>query len=315
MTPSEFKGLWSNLQTEKRARSSRAGRGGSDSPSAMCLGQGTKATPLAKVVKCVMAPNVPAHYSSKTGFGSTKETFYGKLILEDPTVRDADFLGVSGEIAFFMRPGIIEMSRLLASIKPSMLVKLELTNFFRGSAMLAPNAVVAKFWELPRATPGNEYFALHLRQREKDCLKEVNDNFEINPELSKKLSEKQQQFVRTQCAIPVSHVEENLLQRYEISRTATKFFLASDHENMVLEKSLVENHNAVMYSGKFDHKSLQGLAMDFFLLVGGKYFSGNQLSSISQNVCMMRLGLGLNGCHGCVVNYALQVYNPIDDVV
>lgn len=312
VTPSEFRSLWSTATLARRRRS--AGE-----PTAVCLGQGTKATPLAKAVKCTMEPSIPAHYNSKTGFASTKDSFYGKIMLEKPSVVSADFLGISGEIAFFMRPGFLEMARLLAAIKPSMGILAELRSFYRTSG-LSPNPEIDRFWGISSAANvpsslSGQYFALHLRQREKDCLKEVNDALELNPDLLKKLGPEQAQAIRTQCAIPVSHVEDNLFKRYGIPIQDTRFFLASDHENVVLEKALVETRGAVMYSGsKFEHKSLQGLAMDFFLLVGAKYFSGNQLSSISQNVCMMRLGHGLSGCHGCVLDYALQLYNPIDEV-
>lgn len=132
------------------------------------------------------------------------------------------------------------------------------------------------------------------------------------------LSAEQLKAVRVQCAIPVAYVNEQLIKRNGIRASiaakhdsgSVRMFLASDHENMVLERALVNDRGAVMYQGKFGHKSLLGLALDFFVMAGGEHFSGNQLSSISQNVCFVRLGLGLR-CLGFVAEYALHLSAPL----
>ena len=77
-------------------------------------------------------------------------------------------------------------------------------------------------------------------------------------------------------------------------------FVASDHQNVTAETALTSQlHAATMYRGKFPTKELggmKGLATDFFLLVGARWFAMNQVSSISQNACYARLGRACSGC-------------------
>lgn len=55
-------------------------------------------------------------------------------------------------------------------------------------------------------------------------------------------------------------------------------------------------------------ESLHSLAVDFFVMSRGRYFRGNMLSSVSQHVCLRRLGRGL-ACNGAFPGYYHVLYH------
>jgi hypothetical protein len=111
--------------------------------------------------------------------------------------------------------------------------------------------------------------------------------------------------VSTQCAITVDHVH-SLMASLRLSIDHQLMFVASDHQNLALEKAL-QLKGAVMQE-KGD--GLRALTVDFFLLQEAEYFTGNQLSSVTQNVCFMRLGRG-RGCHGFIPSFSRYHSRPV----
>ncbi len=267
---------------------------------AACFGQGVAGTPLkriggGKAIKCSMQPHVPAHYNTRRATNTTAE-FLPRILRAQE-----DMLVLSGQIAFFLRPGLADFSAIFGLLKPAAEIADEVAAFVRRSPFMASGGV----------------FSIHLRQRERDCLKEVGEAREDGAAWLTGMSRDDWTIVETQCAITTKHVVA-LLHRLGLCLDREQpMFLASDHENRLLEQALVA-HGAVMYEGgKFhtrEHGGLKGLAVDFFLLVQGAYFTGNQLSSISQNVCFMRLGQGLS-CDGFLEPLARYLVRDISQVV
>ena len=252
---------------------------------AACFGQGVSGTPLkrlggGKAVKCAMQPHVPAHYNTRRATNTTAEFL--------PRIAGAteDVLVLSGQIAFFLRAGLAEFATIFSLLGPSKEIAEEVMSFTKQKLLASQGRV----------------FSIHLRQREKDCLKEVGEAQEDGARWLLSMSDDDWKVIRTQCAITTRHVTA-LMHRLSLCLDREQpMFLASDHENKELERALVSS-GAVMYEGgRFhtkEHGGLKGLAVDFFLLVQGAYFTGNQLSSISQNACFMRLGQG-KPCNGFV---------------
>jgi hypothetical protein len=229
-----------------------------------------------------MQPHIPAHYNTRSGTNTTA------LFLPRILSAKEDVVVVSGQIAFFLRPGLSEFAAIFGLLKPAPEIAAEVMAFSKQ--------------RLPGPADG-KLFTIHLRQRERDCLKEVREAREDGGAHLHRMTPADWKVIETQCAITTKHVAA-LFARHGLclgSREAA-VFLASDHENLALEKALVER-GAVMYDGgRFhtrEHGGLKGLAVDFFLLIRGDFFTGNQLSSITQNVCFVRLGRGL-ACDGFV---------------
>lgn len=250
---------------------------------AECFGQGFADTPLKRFVgraaRCVHAAGVPRYYNSRYGARVTR-TFLPR-ILASP----ADILVLSGEVAFFMRAGLALHAAAYRHLRPNAEIAAEVTNFEKS--------------KLGHAA-GSGYFAVHLRQRERECMKEVRDSFDDGAAHLGRLGAAARTVISTQCAVTVPHVR--CLQQSLGLRDTFPMFLASDHQNLALEQDLVA-HGAVMYEGGRFHTreigGLKGMAVDFFLMARARYFTGNQLSSVTQNACFMRLGSG-RGCHGVV---------------
>lgn len=269
-----------------------------DAKTAVCLGQGTMDTPLKRYVrKCHMVPGIPAYYDAR--YGATTTLTFASLLWEKKELRDATFVGLGGEIAFFLRPGLVEMAALVSRIRPTKIIADEILAFQKKQSL------ISSLSSEDRDGVERGYFGIHLRQREKECMKEVMNSFADGAARLQSLSSEQKSAIETQCALTVTYVEKVMATTK--AKKETKLFLASDHENRVLEENLV-TRGAVMYtSGKFhtkEHDGLQGLAVDFFMLQESQFFTGNQLSSISQNCCYARLAKGLE-CHGFVVPFAL----------
>ncbi|CUG87097.1 Hypothetical protein, putative [Bodo saltans] len=203
---------------------------------------------------------------------------------------------LSGELAFFLRPGLAEMAALFGLLEPANHVR-DAVNIFK------------------RAQFGTEaippYFGIHLRRREQECLKEIGESREDGGELLKPMDDDARgwgravethgrawRIVSTQCAITVDHVKA-LMSSLRLLMDHQLMFLGSDHQDMKLEKALVDR-GAVMFG---DDGGLLGLSVDYFMLGEGKYFTGNQLSSITQNVCYRRLGRG-QGCNGFIPSFS-----------
>ena len=245
----------------------------------LCFGQGVDDTPLRHALKCRMAPDVPAHYNARFGAETTKAHFFPKVVKAKET-----FVGLSGEIAFFMRVGLEAAAAIYGLLRPSAAVQKELAAFTQSAFQ-----------------GDRSYFALHLRMRERDCLVELRHAFTV---VGASLSSSERRVLETQCSVTVQYVRDTM-KSVGVTLGGAKFFLASDHQNATLEKALVEA-GAVVYKGSGTASgALTDLAVDFFAMVQAKFFTGNQLSSISQNACFVRLGRG-SACHGVVESFARE---------
>jgi hypothetical protein len=253
-------------------------------PTVACLGQKFDDTPLKRLLKgpakmkCRLDPSIPSHYNTRNGMRITQEYFNSHVTKAQETL-----LVLSGELAFFLRPGLAEMAALFGLLEPANHVRDVVTAFKRknfGSAEIPP------------------YFGIHLRRREQECLKEITESREDGGELLKAMDDDAWRIVSTQCAITVDHVKA-LMASLRLLMDHQPMFLGSDHQDMKLEKALVDR-GAVMFG---DDGGLLGLSVDFFMLGEGMYFTGNQLSSITQNVCYRRLGRG-RGCNGFIPSFS-----------
>jgi hypothetical protein len=304
-THKEFATRWGALPAGKR--------------SAACAGQGVSDTPIkSQVRKCRMVPGVPAHYDSRLGVDTTK-TMLG-IIAAAAEAREATFLGVSGEIAFFMRPGLLEQVAAAMHVTPAAHIVAEAAEYAGKTGLTLSGAggesADVKAGGTPEAA-GRPYFGLHLRQREKECMKEMGHTWADGGAALEGVPEAVQRAIEGQCAVTVGQFDGLVagLRLAVGSETAQeRLFLASDHQNMALEKSLV-GRGAVMYAGgKFHTREmggLEGLGVDFHMLQRAAHFTGNQLSSVSQNVCFHRLGKGL-GCEGFVMPFTLYHSRNVD---
>lgn len=262
----------------------RIGRDSSPSspPTSACLGQKFDDTPLKKMLrgpakmKCRLDPSVPAHYNTRNGMRITREYFVSHISKAQETL-----LVLSGELAFFLRPGLVELAALFGLLEP--------VHNVRG--------IVQEFQRKNFGAGTPTYFGIHLRRREQECLKEIHESREDGGAgLLRDMTDEHWRIVSTQCAITVDHVKA-LMSSLRLLIDHQPMFLGSDHQDMKLEKALMER-GAVMYTSS-DANGLLALSVDYFMLSEGMYFTGNQLSSITQNVCYRRLGRGL-GCHGFI---------------
>ena len=267
-----------------------------------------------------MVPGIPAHYDSRYGVTSTAHML--SLILSHRSVREAAFLSFSGELAFFMRPGLLEAVATTMRVTPQRASVDEAVAFatkqglkFSGSDRSNPDG--------PQA--GQPYLALHLRQRENECMKEMKHTwadatsedlaFAIPPE-ARKTIEGHCAYTAAQFTALHAAVTGGRHRTVGSHGSTLRYFLASDHQNQALERDLVSK-GAVMYDGgKFTTQekgngALQGLGVDFYLLLRAAAFTGNQLSSISQNACFWRLGHGL-GCDGFYADFTLHHARSVD---
>lgn len=273
--------------------------------SAVCFGQGVADTPLKRFgVSCRMVSGVPANYNVRRGARLTRQYF--DMVVESA---DARLVVVSGEIAFFLRPGLAAVSAVLALLEPANEIAAEVDAFI--ARRLSPTAAAANVSSRAQPLP---YFALHLRQREAECMREVTDSFEDGKDLLGTLAGDERRVIEAQCAITLPYVRSLQASLGFRVSAETPMFLASDHENMVLERALLKEGAVPYEGGRFHTKEfggLPGLTVDFFVMVRAAYFTGNQLSSVSQNVCFVRLGRG-KACHGIIPAFMAHHTRPVD---
>jgi hypothetical protein len=290
--------------------------------SAVCVGQDIKSTPIKAYVRCRLLPGVPAHYDARYGVTSTKP-FIG-LATSEPSVTAATFLGLSGEIAFFIRPGLLEQVAASMRVQPVPEIVEEARSFAAKAGLRLdgssedPSAARATATSTASSRPA-PYFALHLRQREKECMKEMNHSWTDSQGLLSGLTEETRRRISGQCAVTVAQLDDMLaaLGLTVGDKGALKLYLASDHQSVALEQALLRR-GAIMYEGGKYHTremgGLQGLGVDYTLLLRAHRFTGNQLSSVSQNCCFHRLGKGLP-CDGFVADFTLYHSRVVDGSV
>eukprot|EP00756_Hemistasia_phaeocysticola_P058376 Hpha_TRINITY_DN35000_c0_g1::TRINITY_DN35000_c0_g1_i1::g.82723::m.82723 len=241
-----------------------------------CFGQVIHDMPLGKYgrMKCT------------NGFGPVDRFFhmheFRKVVSEalpHMMASTARVINLSGQLAFFLRPGLKLMSQ--------------------GFGLLRPAADVAEDTERFRNVtfgPGSEYLAVHLRYREGQCMNEIQSDFQRTFNISEELLERMQE----QCTINYRYADRTLQEslgpkamsvRADPNRFCCPTFFASDHQNRTAEQDFL-TRGAAPYKGRYHTKELgglKGLSADYFLLRGGHTFIGNSASSISQDVCFGRL--------------------------
>ena len=321
-----------------------------------CLGQGMKGTRfrhMPNVVRCPSKLDLPAHYNSRHSVRISRG------LISNYVIPNKDgFLVISGQITFYMRPGLWDMARLLRHLRPSpevaALVDQQLLgNFFkkeaataasdgtsvasRLSALQVNSEAVAKasLGSPSRLHPGAAslqtfpvypYFSVHSRSREVDCLLEMSYDEGDNggylaamgsaggpvptgggeafaPEPNDEGwdpkapvptgSSDRWGAARKQCRIGTDLVDAVVAET--APQNGTRLFLASDGQNLPFEEAM--SARGALRAGAVGGGELTAMAVDFFLMAAGLHFTGNQLSSVSQNVCLMRLGNGLT-CDG-----------------
>eukprot|EP00754_Rhynchopus_humris_P042823 Rhum_TRINITY_DN277_c1_g1::Rhum_TRINITY_DN277_c1_g1_i1::g.1009::m.1009 len=251
-----------------------------------CLGQTIDDTPFGKAIggkKC-------RHGSFPKAFENARFKEFvarGVEALGHADVRGAKIVNLSGQLAFYARPGLRLMGVAYGLLQPSPEVAAEVRRFQREAFGVHASD----------ADSASEYVAIHLRYREGTCLAELERDFaasfHITPELLASL--------REQCTVNYAYVTRTLraalgdadaaIPGVEPNRFHHPAFLASDHQNKSAEEDFT-SRGALLYSGKFGTQEiggLSGLATDYFLLRGGMVFVGNTASSVSQNSCFGRL--------------------------
>eukprot|EP01064_Diplonema_japonicum_P023013 TRINITY_DN3340_c2_g1_i2.p1 TRINITY_DN3340_c2_g1~~TRINITY_DN3340_c2_g1_i2.p1 ORF type:complete len:455 (+),score=74.17 TRINITY_DN3340_c2_g1_i2:97-1461(+) len=237
-----------------------------------CFGQDIHDMPLGKQnhLKCDPKALFPKSFPIP-GFKTTIETAIPKL-----RAAQQRLINLSGELAFFLRPGLRFMAMGYGLLRPSKEVQEEVDRFSK-----------ATYGE------GQDYIAIHLRYREGTCSAEIETDFVKNFNISPKLLGE----LHAQCKVNFTYTSVTLRNVLGISSTGDPnilpypAFLASDHQNKAAEMDLLTK-GAVFYSGKYHTEEiggLHGLATDYFLLRKGSVFIGNSASSVSQNTCFARL--------------------------
>jgi hypothetical protein len=308
------------------------------------MGQGLDKTPLATAVHDVRPfPFVPETYNVRGGTNITRAA-YLPLLQAHPQLVRSHLVVLSAQVAYYLRPRLTDLVTLFGLLRPSASIRAEVIATLGRMRLTAAEPVRRAFGifdSAPAADAGRgsrvkPYFSLHLRQREGLCMKERAEILGDSATLRKSLTPAQLEITQIQCGLTVAYVD-SIFRRHNVHTGSSSsgppaptaatagglaagdqqygLFLASDHQNLVLEGALVKRGAQLYAGGAFstgteDKTGLQGLAVDYWLLVAGDYFTGNQVSSISQNVCSARLGLGL-GCQGFIESYTLYLTAPV----
>eukprot|EP01062_Namystynia_karyoxenos_P024345 TRINITY_DN19478_c0_g1_i1.p2 TRINITY_DN19478_c0_g1~~TRINITY_DN19478_c0_g1_i1.p2 ORF type:complete len:446 (+),score=161.17 TRINITY_DN19478_c0_g1_i1:99-1436(+) len=122
----------------------------------------------------------------------------------------------------------------------------------------------------------SKYSAVHLRGLERSCADRAK-KFSPDPVTRRE--------VERQCAMDASYV----LPLLRGSGGGEKFFLADDGQRPQVSAEL-RAAGGVSYSGPL--RGLEAALVDFWLLAGAELFIGNQMSTLSVNVCRVRTGQG-----------------------
>eukprot|EP01065_Artemidia_motanka_P052236 TRINITY_DN9373_c1_g1_i1.p1 TRINITY_DN9373_c1_g1~~TRINITY_DN9373_c1_g1_i1.p1 ORF type:complete len:472 (+),score=130.56 TRINITY_DN9373_c1_g1_i1:168-1583(+) len=191
----------------------------------------------------------------------------------------ARIINLSGQLAFFMRPGLRLMSQGFGLLRPAPEVSEELRRF-TGAAF----------------GDQTDYLGIHLRYREGQCMNEVQSDFQKVFNISSDLMAKMEE----QCTINYRYADRVFREtlgasvmdaRPDPNRFCCPTFFASDHQNKTAEKDFL-NRGATPYKGRyhtFELGGLKGLSSDYFMLRDSYAFIGNSASSVSQDVCFARL--------------------------
>ena len=188
-----------------------------------CMGQSIEETPFGKHIGAKCKRNTFAKAFDNTKF----KDFVAKAVTQftdDPQVRGADLINLSGQLAFYMRPGLHLMSIGYGLLQPSQSVGEEVSSFIKRA-----------FGE------GSEFVSIHLRYREGTCFKELETDFLKSFKISDALFESLQE----QCKVNHAYTKKMLalslgtaaaVSGVEPNAFPFPTFLASDHQNKTVEQ-------------------------------------------------------------------------------
>ncbi|ORC80832.1 uncharacterized protein TM35_001421000, partial [Trypanosoma theileri] len=246
-----------------------------------CYGQCVRDTPLRHLSRHLrllkQSPRLPPYFS-----WMDHESVMRRVV---PLIRaaHADLVVLGGAYAFFLRRGLVHHAAIYALLRPSLRVQQRVDAFLRHSF-----------------TTRSRFFAVHVRHRELMCNKEMDVHLPALRRYTEMRPEEEQQ-LRAQCNISIPYLAA-LHASLGLQLFAFPLFVAHDSQDLYTVQ-LLAAHGARLYDkehyAQFEDcaEGLCALAVDYFLLTKGEYFSGNALSSVSQNVCFARLGRGM-ACHG-----------------
>ena len=255
-----------------------------------CLGQGFADLPLKRMLGKLVYPcrkgslTIPSHYTTRFGFNTTQA-----FINDHVAPATEGLLVVSGQVGFFMRPGLLEVAAAFKWLLPSQQVKAALKEQQQ------------RLFSSSRLSLG-----VHSRSREKECFKEQQFDKEDGGEWLANLTDYHWDALATQCKLTTTHMDTILHSMCLVDSSTPHIILASDGQNPSFEAALVEK--GALRTAPIP--GLLGLAVDYFILSQCNLFTGNQLSSITQNVCYRRLGNGLS-CNGVITEYLRYHARPI----
>lgn len=200
---------------------------------------------------------------------------------------------VGSSLIFFVRRSVAENAALYGLLRPSAKVQ----------SIVDP--------VLNISLGGCPFFGVHLRNRENTC------NWSIqwtNEFLGRPfVTDKEAKQLLKQCNMQVGDVN-SFFQSYGARMGAVPGFIASDGQNPSLVSSLLSYGKFVRHrispssaDGLSRIASLLEVVVDAIVLSRAVVFYGNQLSSMSQSVCFMRLGQG-ESCHMDVDHHFRSVF-------
>eukprot|EP01060_Flectonema_neradi_P011334 TRINITY_DN18424_c0_g1_i1.p1 TRINITY_DN18424_c0_g1~~TRINITY_DN18424_c0_g1_i1.p1 ORF type:complete len:430 (+),score=55.84 TRINITY_DN18424_c0_g1_i1:97-1386(+) len=230
-----------------------------------CFGQDVRDTPFGKhrKLKC-------KNFNSQTPKHFTRFVFQEVVpkVFKELWASTSKLVVLSGQVAFYLRPGLRLLKPVFAKLQPSADVGGEVSRY------------VQTVFE------GRQFIALHVRAREGQCQEEITADY-TTP--STKMYNVTKEIVDTlagQCGIT-----PEVLKRFRTESGIKPAFFASDHQNPSLDQAFVAA-SAIPYKGRFHTNELgglKGLAVDYFILRSSSLFIGNTISSVSQDVCYARL--------------------------
>eukprot|EP00744_Colponema_vietnamica_P015626 GILI01021912.1.p1 GENE.GILI01021912.1~~GILI01021912.1.p1 ORF type:complete len:306 (-),score=4.10 GILI01021912.1:140-1057(-) len=282
--------------------------------SVRCIGLGLTGTPLADAIglgRCTKG-ELPNNFADRVGMTQTQGL--APSYFSD----DHGLLVLSAQVAFYLRPGVWDLAMAFRHLHPSLAVgkalDVELTS------LLPPNRTGTASGAISTYANALPYFSIQSRSREDQCLREIamdkedgfkylytmahgnlcnnNDNNATNEANSQVLvSPSLWQKAKWQCNMTSQGVN-NLLSKWQKAggnKTLIRIFFASDGQNKLLSAFMSSKGAHSIPSSKYH--PLIGVTVDYFILSSGFRYTGNQLSSVSQNVCYTRLARGL-ACDG-----------------
>ncbi|KEG07380.1 hypothetical protein DQ04_09981010 [Trypanosoma grayi] len=207
---------------------------------------------------------------------------------------------VGAATAFFLCRGLADHAAIYGLLRPSAFVERKVTEF------------LDRFF-----TPRNHFFAVHLRHREGSCPREIARKLvPLGAAFKKSMDVERLQLLYLQCNASIPYLAA-LHASLGLRLFSFPLFVAHDGQDPHM-LPLLTSRGARVYDAQHYDKfedcdyGLCALTVDYFLMMSGVYFSGNSISSVSQNVCFARLGRG-QASHGMDPEYIRMVSHDVMD--